>query len=61
MTQLEAILSAEISVGAPKKENIMRIKLNRLAVSEELQKKLYLEKMSPELCVLGLLFSHTQE
>jgi hypothetical protein len=46
MKHVEEILSAEISVGAPKKENIMRIKLNRLAVSEELQKKMYMEKVN---------------
>lgn len=48
MKQVEEILSAEIYVGSPKKENIMRIKLNRLAVSEELQKKMYLQRMSTE-------------
>lgn len=58
MAQLEAILSAEISVGAPKKENIMRIKLNRLAVSEELQKRMYLKKNNPELCVSYIRVTH---
>eukprot|EP01126_Amoeba_proteus_P011640 TRINITY_DN1473_c0_g1_i18.p1 TRINITY_DN1473_c0_g1~~TRINITY_DN1473_c0_g1_i18.p1 ORF type:complete len:812 (+),score=196.67 TRINITY_DN1473_c0_g1_i18:740-3175(+) len=43
MSQANEILSSPISVGTPKVENVMRIKLNRLAVSEELQKQTYLQ------------------